>query len=348
MKNKFLISTTNTIENGSIDRYIDVVSTNIVVGTNIFSDFGASVTDFFGGFSNTYQNKLQLLYKNAIDGITDQARKLGANAIVGLKVDFDEISGKGKSMFMVSAIGTAAQITIKYNDPKPVDKSNLVFSDSLRHELKKKSIMSLREKKKALKADDWDFLFQSPFDEIFPELLELYLNGNEYRENDALALSHFPNYIHLVDRDTVEKTLYSRILEQPEVIIRLINQLDLFNIEEIEKLIKEDHCDIAIDLLASNKMSYNEADIIGMKDILNKLRNIPDKGGFQTKKGMLSQGKEKYYCPSGHQNSDPDGFCVECGLNVKGYTKDHVARMDKFEHKIATISEMLRSPNSAS
>lgn len=112
MKSKMIISTTGTIDNMTIERYIDLVSTNVVIGTNIFSDFGASITDFFGGTSDTYQDKLELMYKSVIDKLREKAFAAGANAIVGVKVDFDEISGKGKSMFMVSAVGTAVVVVI--------------------------------------------------------------------------------------------------------------------------------------------------------------------------------------------------------------------------------------------
>ena len=113
MDNNILITTTDTIENAVIEKYIDLITTNVVVGTNVFSDFGASITDFFGGTSQTYQNKLQKIYDTAFSNLRQRAIELGANAIVGVKIDFDEISGKGKSMFMVSAVGMAVLIKHK-------------------------------------------------------------------------------------------------------------------------------------------------------------------------------------------------------------------------------------------
>ena len=55
MEGKFIVSTTENIENGIIKQYIDVICSNIVVGTNIFSDITASFSDFFGGKSNSYK-----------------------------------------------------------------------------------------------------------------------------------------------------------------------------------------------------------------------------------------------------------------------------------------------------
>lgn len=105
-----IITTTPTIEGRQIEKYIGLSSANVVVGTNIFSDFFASFTDIFGGRSTTYQNKLDDTYNAVIIEIERKAKSMGADAVVGLKIDFNEISSKGKAMFMVSAVGTAVKL----------------------------------------------------------------------------------------------------------------------------------------------------------------------------------------------------------------------------------------------
>lgn len=105
-----IITTTSNIEGARIVEYLDLVSVNVVIGTNFFSDWMASVTDIFGGKSSTYQRKLDDVYEEALKRMEKKATKLGADAVVGLKMDFGEVSGKEKSMFMVSAIGTAVKI----------------------------------------------------------------------------------------------------------------------------------------------------------------------------------------------------------------------------------------------
>src|SRR5690606_29535228 len=105
-----ITTTTNSIEGATIEKYIDLISTNVVVVTNFFSDFGASLTDLFGGLSDSYQSKLQKIYNIGIEKLIIKAANLVANAILRIKVDFDEISSKGKSMFMISTIETAVKI----------------------------------------------------------------------------------------------------------------------------------------------------------------------------------------------------------------------------------------------
>lgn len=101
------ITTTNGIEGYTVRKYLGVVNANVVIGTNLFSDIAASLTDVFGGRSGSYKSKLTTIYDEVMKELIGKAESYHADAIVGLHVDFDEISGGGKSMFMVSASGTA-------------------------------------------------------------------------------------------------------------------------------------------------------------------------------------------------------------------------------------------------
>ena len=105
-----IITSTNDIKDFKTTQYLGLVNVNVVIGANFFSDFFASFTDVFGGYSDTYQSKLDKIYGDALREIQAKATHLGANAIIGVHFDFDEISGKGKSMFMVTAYGTAVVI----------------------------------------------------------------------------------------------------------------------------------------------------------------------------------------------------------------------------------------------
>ncbi len=97
-----LVITASSTDGLKIKRYLKPVSAHIVAGTNLFSDFFGGLTDVFGGRSQTYQRQLTSLYNEAIERIKIAAYEIGANCIVGLNIDMDEISGKGKSMFMLN------------------------------------------------------------------------------------------------------------------------------------------------------------------------------------------------------------------------------------------------------
>src|SRR5688500_15661623 len=105
-----IITTTASIEGYRIVRHLGPISVHMVAGTNLFSDFFATVSDVLGGGSGSYGRQLSSLYARATRQLEEEARKRGANAVVGLGIDFDELSGQGKSMFMLNALGTAVRV----------------------------------------------------------------------------------------------------------------------------------------------------------------------------------------------------------------------------------------------
>lgn len=106
-----IITTTNSVKGYKIEKYLGVVNANFVAGTDFVVDFLAKFSDFFGGNSIVYKSEMDELYDKAKRSIEAEVLKLGGNAVLGYSVDFDEISGKGKSMFMISASGTAVKLT---------------------------------------------------------------------------------------------------------------------------------------------------------------------------------------------------------------------------------------------
>jgi uncharacterized protein YbjQ (UPF0145 family) len=104
-----LITTTNTVEGRKIVEYKGLVAGEAILGANIFRDLFASIRDIVGGRSGSYEKVLNDARQTAIADLTDMAEKLGANAIVGVDIDYETIGANG-SMLMVSASGTAVRI----------------------------------------------------------------------------------------------------------------------------------------------------------------------------------------------------------------------------------------------
>lgn len=93
-KTKVLVTTTPNLEGWEIEIYLGPISSHIVAGTGFFSDFAASFSDVFGGRSQTYQRQLSAINNEVIESLKNKASLLGATAIVGLRIDHDEISAK--------------------------------------------------------------------------------------------------------------------------------------------------------------------------------------------------------------------------------------------------------------
>jgi uncharacterized protein YbjQ (UPF0145 family) len=101
-----IITTTPTIEGKSIIEYRGIVFGEVVNGVDFVKDFTAGITNFFGGRSGSYEGELIDARQHAIDEMVERAKQTGANAVVGIDVDY-EVLGQGNNMLMVTASGTA-------------------------------------------------------------------------------------------------------------------------------------------------------------------------------------------------------------------------------------------------
>ena len=101
-----ILSTTPTIEGHAIREYKGVVTGEVIIGANVLKDFMAGLTDFFGGRSGSYEKVLNEAKDSAIQEMVQRAQTLGANAIVGIDIDYETI-GSNSSMLMVATSGTA-------------------------------------------------------------------------------------------------------------------------------------------------------------------------------------------------------------------------------------------------
>ncbi len=102
-------STTPDLQGREITKYHGVVTGEAILGANIFKDFFASVRDIVGGRSAAYENELHKARTIAFEEISEQASDLGANAIVGIDIDYETVGAQG-SMLMVSVSGTAVTV----------------------------------------------------------------------------------------------------------------------------------------------------------------------------------------------------------------------------------------------
>ncbi|MDX8392056.1 MAG: heavy metal-binding domain-containing protein [Mariprofundaceae bacterium] len=101
-----LFSTTPSIEGHSINEYKGIVVGEAILGANIFRDLFAGIRDIVGGRSGAYEKELAKAREAAFGEIKQHAIELGANAVVGVDIDY-EVVGKNGSMLMVSVSGTA-------------------------------------------------------------------------------------------------------------------------------------------------------------------------------------------------------------------------------------------------
>ncbi|MDF2542539.1 MAG: hypothetical protein K0S47_2257 [Herbinix sp.] len=103
-----IITTTPNIEGREIYDYLGVVFGEVISGVDFVKDFAAGLSNFFGGRSSTYEDELIQARENAMREMEQRARNMGADAIVGVDIDY-EVLGSNNGMLMVTASGTAVR-----------------------------------------------------------------------------------------------------------------------------------------------------------------------------------------------------------------------------------------------
>lgn len=104
-------STTHTLQDREIEEYLGVVVGEAILGANIFKDIFGAVRDIVGGRAGAYEDELGKARDIAFQEIEDEARAMGANAIIGIDIDY-EVVGQHGGMMMVSVSGTAVRVKV--------------------------------------------------------------------------------------------------------------------------------------------------------------------------------------------------------------------------------------------
>ncbi|HOT84136.1 MAG: YbjQ family protein [Rhodospirillales bacterium] len=105
-----ILTTTDSVDGRRIKEYLGIVTGEAVLGTNIFRDFFAGIRDIVGGRSGSYEKELRNAKETAITEMVDEAKNKGADAILGIDLDYEHIGTGERSMLMVTASGTAVKL----------------------------------------------------------------------------------------------------------------------------------------------------------------------------------------------------------------------------------------------
>ncbi len=110
MSARVVLTTTANVPNKEIKEVVAIVSAEVAVGMNIFKDMFSAVRDVVGGRAGAVQNTLRDVRGQALDELRQEASRVGADAVVGVDLDYSEFSGGGRSMLFIVANGTAVKL----------------------------------------------------------------------------------------------------------------------------------------------------------------------------------------------------------------------------------------------
>ena len=102
-----LVTTSHILEGKKVNEYLGIVSGEAVMGANVFKDITASIRDIIGGRSGQYEEQFRKAREISIDEMVNEAEQKGANAVIGVDIDYESIGG---TMMLVTASGTAVKV----------------------------------------------------------------------------------------------------------------------------------------------------------------------------------------------------------------------------------------------
>lgn len=356
---KLPVTTGNDFPQFNVIKHLRPISTHVVIGTNLFSDFMAGWTDVLGGRSNTYENKLREIYNQAIENLQYEAKKVGANCIIGLKIDIDEISGSGKSMFMITAIGTASfyEVSSKDNNIEASSDEDVIIYSEIKALKERKEIID-KSTKGQLKLDNktWEFIINNKIEELAEYLFIDYCNEihnlldpksekfNNYKE-------YFTQYFLLIEKNKRIEIVYSRLLNQKHItanqkVIKHLIPIDIFNFEKIETLLSSENREIrklGLRIASFIQSYYIKSDIENYSKLIVAINNaFPPVGKWSEKKQMLSnKNKNVWTCECSKVNNEDVIYCPSCHKDFYGFT-EHEAKPKQVINSINENLDLLR------
>ena len=360
MNNKIqLITTTSSVEGWVIEKYFGVVTYQLVVGANLFHDVFSSFRDVFGGASKSYQKDLQGMEAVALDNLKKKAAQLGGNLILGLRLDFDEVSGGGKSMFMLSASGTAA-LGSPNKDQTTDEQNELISHDKLDYEMMRDRVLEKVHSDSYVISNTQDFeeLLKYNIDAVekaisyYDKYLEYITETDESDEMQDMFSEYFQN---------ISKELIDSFLKSPEFLLikkallkKIINLLDLinwFDYDVIFSLLDSDNPvahNRALYLLELQKNYYSIDDISKLKSLIEKVDSTYKVYPvLQKSKGVFGKEKEEWECLNcGTKNSKEVDVCskYECSANIYGIPKNKINPEELkilFKKRIKKLEQLL-------
>lgn len=328
MKNKILVTTTASLDGWQIKRYLGVVSGHIVAGTGFFSDLFAGFTDIFGGRSQSYQRQLHAINSEVIDLLIQKASHLGANCIVGLRIDHDEISGKGKTMFMVTAQGTAVIAApvggLENESPKLAE---AISGDDLRIRTKRLRLVREAEAGKLrLDEDTLKFLCENKLSEFAAFLvpkLKAITSSSMLSDEDTLFVERTKTYFSSMPGDAISPALYELAGNGSQFAIDLIREMDLLDYQEVANLLVSGDArksSRALSLLTAERSAYSRADIEPLNQLIELVWGAFPEKPVVLDKGMFSKPKERWQCDCGVKTDLEIANCTSCGRDKHGFS----------------------------
>lgn len=346
MKKNILVSTTNSIEGYEIKKYFGICSERVVVGAGLFSEFFAGFTDVFGGRSSVFEARLKELYEMAMDKLIASASKIGANALVGTRMDIDEISGKSSQMFMISVSGTAVLIKSKIEpDMKHDNESdNILTGKTIENQVKTKDLTQ-RLKKCTVYSEFKNILSELMEKDIMVplDLLLEMINDSNCEFTQYQLTEDIIRYLESYEKKSVSNHLNEQVMKAESFTNLFIGTYTAFafpdyklSVQLFDKLEPNTIETMLLPVLQKYKNNYDNEDISNIVELCTKMDNMIQADIVSVGKGLLN--KDVWICSCGKKVAIDRKRC-DCDRGRNGLLHKYEIELDKTSTFLKDVKE---------
>jgi len=331
MLRNMVVSTTTTLDGFETKAYLGVVSAHVVTGTNVFSDIFAELSDFFGGRSKSYQKQLSSINDEVIERLKEAAFSLGANCIVGLRIDHDEISGKGKSMFMVTASGTAIIADRARTIDKTPSQTIQISADNLSESIERQFLIdSAINGSLDFRDETWERLCTNQVYEVADSILKTIESPSSQRLSNVSPafVDRCKIYFRSIPGEEAKKYLYGALskygTKTQQFALNLIIERKLLDFDFATELLASDDFKrqkLALIVLTADKSAYCPADADKFAVLSNQVESTFRKRGKTSERvnRFTSKKTRMWICECTEKVEMHFIHCPKCSHDIYGF-----------------------------
>jgi uncharacterized protein YbjQ (UPF0145 family) len=324
-----IVTTTASVEGYRVVRHLGPISVHLVAGTNLFSDFFASVTDVLGGTSGSYGRQLSALYARATALLQEEARRRGANAVVGLSIDFDELSAQGKSMFMLNALGTAVRVVETGRETGAPAAG--VDEETVSRALRRRAVVRDLAAGGGLTLSDdlWDFATAERIPEFTGYVVGAVARAQESPGSRAGEMEKARRFFTALGPEMSARRLFPYLASgdkaRPPVlkaITDLIREFALMDYRLLLDLLDASETETArraLQVATAPRQVYAAEDVERIREVRERVRARFIPRWQPTKvKGLFGKEHSAWSCPCGGTPGADENYCSECERDTYG------------------------------
>lgn len=354
LHNASFVTTSGSIDGWEIEEHLGVVACHVVAGTGFFSDLLAGFSDIFGGRSEAYQRQLTSLYDEAIARLMQKASERGGNWLVGLRVDLDQVTGKGKQMFMITGLGTVVRARSQSPGGEAAKRSPMcvLAHDAAAQMQRVQAIEAHRNSTGIVPADVLAQWTAARIAELAPAVLRSMaaLLANPHHDETVRAedlLRHAAFFLAMPQTEAVA-ALFDGIAQAGGVAAAaaaIVAKCALGDLARASRLLDAADVDVrraVLPTLTVLQPSYVREDLATIDRIVQRLElAFPLRAEQVGKTGLFGRARAYWSCGCGAAVGHDQSACGVCGVDRQGFRRDAVKPGQARDHLLRLRSSLV-------